>query len=406
MIKIRTSSPYVAIEKDKCSMVLAVTSTMMVIATVCFALRCWVRRQRKLRFGPDDWLLLSSFISAWAVYSTMTAHIIYGGLGKDIRTSLGTIRLFTRFIYAQEILIPLSVTLTKLSILAMYVRTFPSRFMKLSCKVVGILTLIWCAGVIFPSIFQCVPVKKAWDPFVPGTCNTAISDWISWQDSIPEFASTVIVFALPIYEVWRLCASVRTKLAISAVFIVASLSVVSSVARFVRGYEMHAARTSDGGSDLEFYANMRAANMIAELFMWGHIEVCVGFIAACLPALRPVVVILLQKMGIMTEKKGRTPPRSDEIVTFGRTGVKLNKACGRHDSDTVVSVGSEADGADCEYFNAKFVPAGGYAPNGDHNTLPRELHGDRVDETEIFGCQGTDADWWEMRRSNGEQHRV
>lgn len=134
-------------------------------------------------------------------------------------------------------------TLTKLGILAMYMRIFPTPFIKTSCRILAAFVIAFWLSVIFPSLFTCTPIRKTWDPYVEGYCNHATDDWVAWADGIPEFVSCVVIFALPIYEVWRLGASLRTKLAISAVFMVASLSVVASTVRFVLGYQEHATKS-------------------------------------------------------------------------------------------------------------------------------------------------------------------
>jgi hypothetical protein len=136
-------------------------------------------------------------------------------------------------LYPQEIIAPIFVTVVKFTVLAMYWRLFPTRFMKWSSIIVGVLTLGWCFGVMFPTIFQCEPIKKKWNPMMDdGHCHEAIIDWISHQDNIPAIILDIFLFLLPVWEVKRLHASISTKVAIGIVFLLASLSIIARIMLF------------------------------------------------------------------------------------------------------------------------------------------------------------------------------
>lgn len=59
----------------------------------------------------------------------------------------------------------------KLSILSLYWRLFPTRFMKRGCIVLAILTAMWWIAGVLVDIFQCSPVTKAFKvPLTPDGC--------------------------------------------------------------------------------------------------------------------------------------------------------------------------------------------------------------------------------------------
>ncbi len=161
-----------------------------------------------------------------------------------------TLRLTGQILFAQEIVTPVVLTLTKFSILAMYWRLFPTPFIRRSCIAVACVIAAWCIAVILPGIFRCDPVYKAWNPFMTtGTCSTAIGDWIAWQDAIPEFVILATVYSLPVYEVWRLSSSWRNRIAISAGLVFAGMSIISSIVRFGLAFKIHDYGGTTGGGD-------------------------------------------------------------------------------------------------------------------------------------------------------------
>ncbi|GAB1311870.1 hypothetical protein MFIFM68171_02080 [Madurella fahalii] len=310
--------------KDERPLVLGVTTVATVICTICFALRAWQRTELKVKFGVDDGLITVSFLMMWAIYAVFACHVIYGGLGDDLvalyLNDPQKLSEFIKFVYAEKLAIPIVLTVIKCSILAMYVRFFPTRFMKVSCSAVGVFIVIFGFAVFFPSVFVCTPIEKNWNPRAEGTCNQAADDWTAWQDGIPEFVTAIVLFALPVYEVWCLSSSFRNKVAISAVFLVGSLSVIASVVRFVIAYRQHATLARDRSSSQGMF-NMNGARMVAQLMTWVHVEICAGFIANCLPSLRPLAVLVLQAFGLVkkTEYHGE---RRKSLLTFGRTGAQ------------------------------------------------------------------------------------
>ena len=60
---------------------------------------------------------------------------------------------------------------------------------------------------------------------------------------------------------------------------------------------------------------------MAPVLMWTQLEVCSGFIAACLPALRPLIVKFLEKVRIISTRdseKEAKPQSGQELVTIGQ----------------------------------------------------------------------------------------
>jgi len=130
--------------------------------------------------------------------------------------------------FAGELLFFTCLALIKWSVLAMYYRIFPTRFMKLGYAVLGAMTAAWWIAVMLVTIFQCLPVHKYWDLETPGKCVNANVFYIS-TNGVPNIIMDAMILCLPIYEVYKLHVSRKLKIAIGANFLVGSLVIIASI---------------------------------------------------------------------------------------------------------------------------------------------------------------------------------
>ncbi|KAK4163226.1 hypothetical protein QBC43DRAFT_68406 [Cladorrhinum sp. PSN259] len=301
--------------------VIGVAAAMTAIATVAIVLRTWSRFQRNVKFGADDALLIGSFVFLVSHFAVITIAVTHGGLGKPLLvvylSDPNILFRYLKIIFSIQLLTPWALTSIKVSVLAMYWRLFPTKFIRRSCIIMGVFSILWCLSAFLPAVFRCYPIKKFWDPFMEeGSCNAEIGLWVSWQDGIPEVITNFFIWLLPIYEIWRLSTTRRTKVAISTVFLLASLSVISSIVRLVLCHRVHVEMSGDGTT----VGVGDVTLVMTGALTWAHIEVSTGFIAACLPALRPVGVKILEKLGLKSKSQGsseKLDPPSD-VVTIGR----------------------------------------------------------------------------------------
>jgi hypothetical protein len=108
-----------------------------------------------------------------------------------------------QMIYWGELGYSISVVLIKTSILFSYLRIFGHlQQTKLYIYVLLALSWAWGIGVFFTSIFQCRPIRKAWNPALPGHCIETIP--LLWGTSISNFIIDWLVLAVPIYPVLKL----------------------------------------------------------------------------------------------------------------------------------------------------------------------------------------------------------
>ncbi|KAL2840138.1 hypothetical protein BJX68DRAFT_271841 [Aspergillus pseudodeflectus] len=286
-------------------------TVMPALATVFVALRIGVHLWRKVGFHLDDWLVLVSIAFAWGMYVVFALGYQKVPVGRHVvvltREESATMQEYffiTYHLYATVL------ATTKWSILAMYYRIFPTRFMKWSTLVISVVVAMWWIACILVSVFGCHPIRKNWDLFAEGWCIDNVKVFIG--KAVPNFTTDLIMLFLPINEVRKLHMKTTQKIALSTVFLTGGVGCAASVARFAQIREMSRDNTDPSW-------------ILPDNLLWTTVEPCVGIIAACLPPLRPLLTVLLKRAGLgrlwpnREEKKPNVPP---EIVTIGGSGGK------------------------------------------------------------------------------------
>lgn len=135
--------------------------------------------------------------------------------------------------FGGELLFFTCLALIKLSVLAMYYRIFPTRFMKWGCAALGSMTGAWWLAVMFATIFQCTPVRDYWETFDSiGSCVNADVFYLS-TNGIPNIVMDAMILCLPFYEVYKLHMSRKLKVAVAANFLIGSFVMIASIIKLV-----------------------------------------------------------------------------------------------------------------------------------------------------------------------------
>lgn len=167
--------------------ILKVNIVFIVTIVVATSLRFTVRFHTLRSAGLDDSKSLTSSsrtrkrIDVFTVF--MVVALIFAlllstacligksyGLGKHIwNLSPNVLNLpydvgcITKALYGCYLAYSTSITFTKLSIMATYIRIFPNIFLRYTVYIIGGVVVIFWITSIFAIIFTCVPVQAAWD---------------------------------------------------------------------------------------------------------------------------------------------------------------------------------------------------------------------------------------------------
>ncbi|KAK8019561.1 hypothetical protein PG990_004699 [Apiospora arundinis] len=255
-----------------------VAAAMMGVSGGFVLLRLAARATRKARLGLDDWIILAALIPAM-VYLTTTFILSRNGLGKHLLVviitdpgSLQTIQLWT---FISEITYGATMTAVKLSILAMYDRLFPTKFMRRAVVSLAIVAMLWYLAVVLVVFFQCDPIPRSWGGTAEGHCIDHYSYYTGL--AVPHIIIDIVILSLPIREVRRLHIVNWQKAAVCGMFLLGGFVTLVSIIRLKFVAEMV---NTEPGSD---------TTMVVSTAIWSAVEVGVAIMCACLPTLQPLI---------------------------------------------------------------------------------------------------------------------
>lgn len=234
--------------------------------------------------GYDDYSVLAALIAGVPSVVIIDRAIVPNGLGRDVWTvSFEQITNFVRYLYALEILYFIQIALLKLTLLFFFLRIFPKPIIR---RILWATIAFNCLnGLAFTlvAIFQCRPISfywTKWDKEGSGQCIDI--NGLAWTNAIISIVLDIWMLALPLFEVFHLQLSWRKKLSVAVMFCVGTFVTIISILRL--------------RSLVNFAASSNPTWDQADVINWSNIEINVGIICACLPALRVILVHLFPKI--------------------------------------------------------------------------------------------------------------
>lgn len=129
-----------------------------------------------------------------AYWLSVVAH----GMGRHAKlVSQDDMEEVLKHLLAFECLYVTAVAAIKLSILAMYLRIFPSRGFKIGAWTIGGATIAWCIAIALVCIFQCNPVSTAWRPWDAGVCIDLRASFIG--NAVPNIVGDIAILIMYVF---------------------------------------------------------------------------------------------------------------------------------------------------------------------------------------------------------------
>ncbi|KAK8087847.1 hypothetical protein PG997_002808 [Apiospora hydei] len=283
------------------------------------------------KLGWDDWTILMALALSMppTVFSVLLSN---NGLGRDMWTlPMKNIENVLFLYYLGEIFYFAALAVNKISILIFILRVFPDQnFRRITYGVIGLCSAYGIAFV-FATMFQCQPIEYSWkqiDSTYPGKCNDIHLQ--GWMSAILNIAVDLVVLVLPLKQLYQLQTNLKKKIMIMIMF---SLGIFVTIVSAIRL------------RSLIMFANSQNITWdYNEAAYWSTIEMHVGIVCACLPALRALFVAMGAKVlgttkgaskatGYSTGTSSKNAPRSG---TFGGGGSEKLSAQGvpRHGDES------------------------------------------------------------------------
>ncbi|KAL4794688.1 hypothetical protein BDV19DRAFT_399298 [Aspergillus venezuelensis] len=250
-----------------------VTIVGLALCCTAVALRLAARLVRA-NIGFDDGVAILALASviAISVIGLINSEL---GLGKDLWfIAFDDITKFLRYYFAVEALYVVTVALTKVSMLLLYLRLFPNKGFRLASKLVLAFTIAWGLGFLFASLFICQPVSYSWhmwDGEHEGSCGD--HEALLWGGAVINIILDVVIVLVPLPTVFKLQMKAGKKAWVFIVFMVGLVVTIVSILRFV--YSL-----------LNYDMTRNPTKSIVKPSIYSIIEIDLSLICTCMPGIR------------------------------------------------------------------------------------------------------------------------
>ncbi|KAF2225704.1 hypothetical protein BDZ85DRAFT_294173 [Elsinoe ampelina] len=293
------------------SEVLSIPSLVFLILTfLVVTARLYTRFKQGLFLLADDWIILLATLFAETL-GVLMILCSAAGFGKHIADlDPDTIRKTLKYFFVSQVVYKLSISFTKLSILAFYRRLFfiHTRFRK-ACNILMIVVAAWIVAALFSTVFQCTPVPYAYDKRINGGhCINLSASW--YANATFNIISDFVITLLPMPVVSKLQMKTREKLMLCGLFALGFLVCVTSILR--------ATTISITGSAVD-----RTWSSI-DSSMWSVVEANLAIIGSCMPILKKPLTRILHLSTTSSTKQSR----SGMLNITAQSNLSTNKSGG------------------------------------------------------------------------------
>ncbi|OOO11308.1 hypothetical protein OAory_01077780 [Aspergillus oryzae] len=249
--------------------ILAIIGSLTGLSGLLVALRCYVRLFLLRRFLPDDGVIVASLLCAFGVLACFIgeSHHGVGLFSDDIKPE--DFQILSEYMFYHAIVIVLGISLVKVS-LALFLLRFASPNKNLKRFITGALVflIIFTVACILTLIFQCLPVRAAWDFSLRENARCySMKTYLS----IGEFNSAIniatdFVFAtLPAFMFYKVQVNKRTRVSLMGILSLGYFACAAGIVKTVLQSQIF--------DEPDPY----------------RIELNVGIIAASFPTIKPLV---------------------------------------------------------------------------------------------------------------------
>ena len=132
--------------------------------------------------------------------------------------------------YVAQIIYNLTIFLTKASILLLYLRAFSP--VRRTCIILHI--VLWANFAFYfaetvVEVFQCLPIRKAWSPLLPGHCINEKA--VQTSSAAINTFSDFVILVVPLANVWDLQLSGKGRVGMIMIFSFGALYVQTCTIR-------------------------------------------------------------------------------------------------------------------------------------------------------------------------------
>ncbi|KAL2865827.1 uncharacterized protein BJX67DRAFT_382510 [Aspergillus lucknowensis] len=283
--------------------VLPVSITFVSVSTIVVALRLFTRFRLVYAPGWDDWFLLFALLTDYAFFAVLVAENSHG-LGKPQATlSPSENRSQLKMLWISIPLYNLTLNLTKISMVLLYLRLFATKTYRII--LITLLILITISGIwmVLGTLLVCIPVQAFWDRTIEHTCLSRALIW--FLNAALQIAGDLILVILPMPPLIRLRIPLRQKVGLVVIFALGLFVCTTSVVRLYTLIML--VRTTD---------RSRYNGLVAT---WSFVECNVAIVCASLPTFRQLIIRTFPRILPSCARNSHSSPKKqlhDPVMTW------------------------------------------------------------------------------------------
>ncbi|KAG9249808.1 uncharacterized protein F5Z01DRAFT_668148 [Emericellopsis atlantica] len=183
------------------------------------------------RLQLDDAFLILAWLMSMATVG-LCVHMFATGAGgvHGWEIDIPTYNIYLMDVYLAAAIYIVGGSFAKASLLIFYLRLSPQTWFKISVWATLVFISGYTVGIFFALIFACDPIAKSYDAtVVSGTCINRPTLYIA--TAVVNILSDIQLFFLPLPFVVKLQVPRRQKLGLVVIFLLGSITIVTSVIR-------------------------------------------------------------------------------------------------------------------------------------------------------------------------------
>jgi len=268
---------------------------------------------------PSHWRMLRGFSRNHTIWQRQTCHYVERARqdrqGRHSPLPRRTVFWsgFTQITLGVQELYTTGIGCAKISVLLMYHRCFPSQRFRICLWAVGTFIAAYSFVQFLVIIFQCTPVRGAWDPSIKASCIHLMLELEIM--GILNAITDIITVLLPMPMLWKLQMPLKQKIEVMLTFLVGGFVCIVSVIRvpMEAGISLVDASCTLSSSHLALALQWKLIPHMTDTdvtgCIWSFVELSVAVICACLPTYRPLLRWCVRLV------KGEPEKPSNEIET-------------------------------------------------------------------------------------------
>ncbi|KAI9731201.1 MAG: hypothetical protein M1834_005394 [Cirrosporium novae-zelandiae] len=274
---------------------IAACVVMPVLSLLVLALRFWTRGRVVRNIGPDDWIMVASWL-CFVAYCACAIATANNGAGLHL-AELDMTKLpdaLKYYLLTELTYIP-ALGLAKISAGVLLVRISIEKPYNRVLWALIIFTIVYNIPFFFVSLFQCDPVSAWWDYSAHATkcMNTNIILDILYVVSGFNIMTDLVFAILPALMIRKLKLQTSLKLAISGILGLVFLNSIAAIVRMLYIVDL------SGNEDFLY--------PIVGIGTWSAVEIGVAIIAGSLATLKPLVSSWASRVGTYKSRSYEEP---------------------------------------------------------------------------------------------------